>query len=125
MKQKIVQCVPNFSEGKDQILIEKIVEPLKNKSGFKLVSYESDKDYNRTVVTLIGDPEKMLDPLISFFDLAKNLIDMNHQTGEHPRMGAVDVVPFIPIENISIEECIDQTMSVSSCLILDVVSLKV
>lgn len=107
MNQRIVQCVPNFSEGKDQSIIEKIVAPLKNKKGFKLVSYESDKDYNRTVVTLIGDPEQMIDPLLEFFDRAKEHINMNHQKGEHPRMGAVDVLPFIPIDNISIDECVE------------------
>ncbi len=107
MKHKIVQCVPNFSEGIDKDKIEKIIEPLKNKKGFKLISYEADQNYNRTVVTLIGDPYMMIEPLLDFFKVARDLIDMNHQKGEHPRMGAVDVVPFIPIENIDIEECID------------------
>lgn len=104
---KIVQCVPNISEGRDLEKIERIVEPLKNQDGFKLVSYEPDKDYNRTVITLIGDPDKMMMPLISFFKQAMDLIDMNLHHGEHPRMGAVDVCPFIPISNITIEECVD------------------
>ncbi len=103
--KKIVQCVPNFSEGIRKNIIEKIVEPLKNKDGFKLVSYESDQDYNRTVVTIIGDPESMILPLVNFFEQALIHIDMNHQKGQHPRMGAVDVVPFIPIENMTKEEC--------------------
>jgi glutamate formiminotransferase len=111
--RKIVQCVPNFSEGIKKDVIEKIVEPLKNKSGFKLISYESDEDYNRTVVTLIGDPNDMIKPLIEFFEQALLHIDMNHQKGEHPRMGAVDVVPFIPIQNITIDECIDVVKSLS------------
>ncbi len=105
--KKIVQCVPNFSEGKNLEIIEKIVEPLKNQKGFKLISVESDKDYNRTVVTIIGDANEMINPLLNFFEQAKNLIDMNFQKGEHPRMGAVDVVPFIPIENITIKECVE------------------
>lgn len=105
--KKIVQCVPNFSEGIKKDVIEKIVEPLKNQKGFKLISYESDQDYNRTVVTIIGNPEAMILPLINFFEQALIHIDMNFQKGQHPRMGAVDVVPFIPIENITINECIE------------------
>lgn len=104
MKQ-IVQCVPNFSEGKDLEKIEKIIAPLKDQPGFKLVSYEPDQDYHRTVVTLIGDPEAMIDPLVHFFKEARDLIDMNVHQGEHARMGAVDVVPFIPIQNIKMSEC--------------------
>lgn len=104
---RIVQCVPNISEGRDLNIIEKIVAPLKNQEGFKLISYEPDKDYHRTVITLIGDPDKMIMPLIKFFELALKYIDMNHHQGEHPRMGAVDVVPFIPISAITIEECVE------------------
>ncbi|MFW6319308.1 MAG: glutamate formimidoyltransferase [Bacillota bacterium] len=105
--KKIVQCVPNFSEGKNKDKIEKIVEPLKKQKGFNLVSYEADADYNRTVVTLLGDPDAMLEPLYAFVEKARDLIDMNHQKGEHPRMGAVDVIPFIPIENITMDACVD------------------
>ncbi len=105
--ETIVQCVPNFSEGKDKDKIEKIVEPLKNQKGFKLVSYEADQDYNRTVVTLLGDPKQMKEPLLAFVKRARDLIDMNKQTGEHPRMGAVDVIPFIPIQNIDMDTCSD------------------
>ncbi|MDY0074413.1 MAG: glutamate formimidoyltransferase [Acholeplasmataceae bacterium] len=110
---KIVQCVPNISEGRNLEKIKKIIEPLQNQNGFKLISYEPDKDYNRTVITLIGDPESMIIPLISFFERAKDLIDMNQHSGQHPRMGAVDVVPFIPIQNISIEECINYAKSLA------------
>jgi len=105
--ERVVQCVPNFSEGKDQALIEKIVEPLKNQEGFALVSYEPDKDYNRTVVTLLGDPDAMKEPLIRFVQKAEELIDMNEHSGEHPRMGAVDVLPFIPISGIDMDTCVD------------------
>lgn len=105
--KKIVQCVPNFSEGIRTDIIEKIVSPLRNKFGFKLISYESDKDYNRTVVTLIGDPDDMIEPLINFYEQAMLHIDMNQQKGQHPRMGAVDVLPFIPIDNITVRECVE------------------
>jgi glutamate formiminotransferase len=103
---RIVQCVPNFSEGKDLAKVEEIVSVLKNKEGFNLVSYEPDKDYNRTVVTLLGDPDKIIDALIPFTGKCLELIDMNFQTGEHSRMGAVDVIPFIPIQDVTMEECI-------------------
>lgn len=104
---RIVQCVPNISEGKDIQKINYIIEPLKHVDGFKLISAEPDQNYHRTVITLIGDPEKMIDPLLEFFKRALESIDLNQHQGEHPRMGAVDVLPFIPISNITIEECVN------------------
>ncbi len=103
----IVQCVPNISEGRNLDIIETIVEPLKNQNGFTLVSYEPDKDYNRTVITLIGEPQAMMKPLMKFIELAHQHIDMRNHEGEHPRMGAVDVLPFIPIEGIDMDACVD------------------
>jgi glutamate formiminotransferase len=114
--QKIVQCVPNISEGKNLDLINYIVEPLKNKKGFELISVEPDQNYHRTVITLIGDPEFMIEPLIEFFGRAIEKIDLNHHIGEHPRMGAVDVLPFIPISGIKIEECIAYAHQISQQL---------
>lgn len=105
--KRIVQCVPNFSEGRDKTIIDEIVSPLKNIDGFKLIGYEPDKDYNRTVVTLLGDPDAMIQPLLTFFKKAQQLIDMRKHKGEHARMGAIDVVPFIPINGVTIDECID------------------
>lgn len=104
---KIVQCVPNISEGIDLAKIEYITEPLKNKEGFKCISVEPDKDYNRSVITLLGDPEKMIEPLVEFYGRALEKINMNEHKGEHPRMGAVDVCPFIPIADIKVEACIE------------------
>lgn len=104
--KKIVQCVPNFSEGNNLQIIKKIIKPLQNKEGFLFIGYEPDKDYNRTVVTLLGDPEKMIEPLTLFYEKALKYIDMNNHKGQHPRMGAVDVTPFIPINNITIDECV-------------------
>ncbi|MFW5913583.1 MAG: glutamate formimidoyltransferase [Bacillota bacterium] len=105
--QKVVQCVPNISEGRDRERIETIVAPLKGKSGFTLVSYEPDADYNRTVITLIGDPDAMKEPLMEMVQRASALIDMNSHEGQHPRMGAVDVMPFIPISGIDMDSCIE------------------
>lgn len=104
---QIVQCVPNISEGKDKEKIKRIIKPLQNKEGFKFISVEADKDYNRSVITLLGDPNKMIEPLLQFIKLALDEIDMNKHQGEHPRMGAVDVIPFIPISNITLKECND------------------
>jgi len=111
--RKIVQCVPNFSEGRDHIKIEKIVDTLKNIDGFKMVSYEPDSDYNRTVVTLLGDPEKIIEGLIPFVGEVLKHVDLNHQEGQHPRMGAVDVIPFIPIENTTLEDCVQYANDVA------------
>ncbi len=102
----IVQCVPNISEGRDLDAINYITEVLKNQPGFKLISVEPDKDYHRSVITLIGDPEAMIEPLIKFYGRVLEKIDMNKHKGEHPRMGAVDVCPFIPIADVTIEDCV-------------------
>ncbi|MFP4186914.1 MAG: glutamate formimidoyltransferase [Acholeplasmataceae bacterium] len=104
---RIVQCVPNLSEGRDRAKIERIVAPLKDGKGFKLVRVEPDQDYNRTVITLLGDPESMIGPLEAFFERAKQEIDMKKHQGEHPRMGAIDVVPFIPIAGVRITDCVE------------------
>ncbi len=104
MKQ-IVQCVPNFSEGRDLDKIEKIVSVLDDE-GYKLISYEPDGDYNRTVVTLLGEPKAIIKGLLKMTSQCIDLIDMNNQSGQHPRMGAIDVIPFISISNITMEECV-------------------
>lgn len=104
--KKIVECVPNFSEGRDLDKIERIVAPFKNHPDFKMISYEPDGDYNRTVVTLIGEAEAIISALIPFVENCIREIDMNFQSGEHPRIGAVDVIPFIPVLNMTIEDCI-------------------
>lgn len=104
---KIVQCVPNFSEGKDLEKIERIVAPLKGKDGVKLVGVEPDAAYNRVVVTVIGEPQAVKNAIVEAIGVATQEIDLNHHVGEHKRMGATDVVPFIPISNMSIEEAIE------------------
>ncbi|MCL2323333.1 MAG: glutamate formimidoyltransferase [Oscillospiraceae bacterium] len=104
---KIVQCVPNFSEGKDKEKIERIVCTLKYKEGFKLVNYEPDPNYNRTVVTLIGDLYAIKNALIPFVEVIESEIDMNLHKGEHLRMGALDVLPFVPINDVTMDECIE------------------
>ncbi|MBN2394915.1 MAG: glutamate formimidoyltransferase [Candidatus Atribacteria bacterium] len=112
-KKQIVECVPNFSEGKDLTKIEKIVDPLKHKKGIKLLGYERDEDYNRLVVTVIGEPEPLKEAIIESMGVAIEVIDMRKHQGQHPRMGAIDVVPFIPIKNFSIDEAISLSKEVA------------
>ncbi len=101
---QIFQCVPNFSEGRDLNKLEKILNAFRGKEGVRLLDYSSDKDHNRSVVTLIGDYEGLKKALVEAIGLAVELIDMTLHEGQHPRMGCVDVIPFIPIKNATIEE---------------------
>ncbi len=104
--EKIVECVPNFSEGRNTEVIEAIAGAARSVPGAHLLSAESDKDYNRTVVTLIGSPEGILEAAFRATRTAAELIDMRHHKGEHPRLGATDVVPFVPVAGVSMEECV-------------------
>jgi glutamate formiminotransferase len=101
---KIVECVPNFSEGKDLDKIEKIVECFRGKDGVKLLDYSNDVSHNRCVVTVVGEPKALKTAIVASVEKAVELIDLNLHHGQHPRMGAVDVIPFIPVKNITIEE---------------------
>ncbi|MDU1890260.1 MAG: glutamate formimidoyltransferase [Dysgonomonas sp.] len=103
---KIVECVPNFSEGRDLEKVEKIAGAFRAKEGVKLLDYSTDKDHNRMVVTVVGEPEALKKAVIEAIGIAVENIDLNKHKGQHPRMGAVDVVPFIPIRNVSMEEAI-------------------
>jgi len=103
---KIVQCVPNFSEGISLDKIEKIVDSFRGAAGVKLLDYSSDKDHNRTVVTIAGEPAAVKNAVIKAVEAASKLIDLTKHEGQHPRMGATDVVPFIAIKNMSDEEMI-------------------
>ncbi len=107
MVSKIVECVPNFSEGRDLDKIEKIVQPLRGKANVKLLNYEADKDYNRVVVTVMGEPQAVKNAVLEAIGVATELIDLNVHEGQHSRMGATDVVPFIPIKNMTTEECVE------------------
>lgn len=103
---RIVECVPNFSEGRDSDKINRIMDVIKRDESIKLVNYESDADYNRTVVTLIGDPDKMIDLILKMTEVCLKEIDLNKHSGEHARMGAIDVIPFIPINDVKMSECV-------------------
>lgn len=103
---KIMECVPNFSEGRDLQKIDRIVAPFRARAGVKLLDYSNDEDHNRLVVTVVGEPEPLRDAVLEAIGVAVELIDLNHHQGQHPRMGAVDVVPFIPIKGVSMDEAI-------------------
>ena len=103
---KIIECVPNFSEGRDLEKIDKIISPFRARAGVKLLDYSNDEDHNRLVVTLVGEPEALRDAIIEAVGVAVALIDLNHHAGQHPRMGAVDVIPFIPIKNTTMDEAV-------------------
>ena len=104
---KIVECVPNFSEGQRQEVIEAIAKEIKGVEKVRLLAYESDKDHNRSVFTFIGEPEGVRKAVFSAISKASELIDMNKHEGEHPRIGATDVVPFIPISEVSMDDCVN------------------
>lgn len=104
---KIVECVPNFSEGKDQAKLDKILNAIKSVEGVTLLDWEKDADHNRSVVTIAGEPEKVKIAVYNAVEAAIQVIDLTKHKGEHPRMGATDVVPFVPISDITMEECIE------------------
>lgn len=110
---KIMECVPNFSEGRDLEKIDKIVSPFRAKAGVKLLDYSNDEDHNRLVVTVVGEPEALKAAVIEAIGVAVGLIDLNHHKGQHPRMGAVDVVPFIPIKGCTMEDAIAASKEVA------------
>lgn len=101
---RIVECVPNFSEGRDLDKIEKIVDSFRGKKDVKLLDYSNDESHNRCVVTVVGEPGPLKEAVIEAIGKAVELIDMTKHEGQHPRMGAVDVVPFIPIKNVTVDE---------------------
>lgn len=103
---KIVECVPNFSEGRNEHTFEQMKKSLSGIQNCKLLSFEPDADYNRVVVTIAGDEHGILEGALAISRTAAQLIDMTKHKGEHPRMGAIDVVPFVPVKNIKMQECV-------------------
>ncbi len=103
---KIVECVPNFSEGRRKDVIDEILFPFNDQKGCHLFDARADEDHNRLVVSLAGDPEAIQNALLAAAKKAFSLIDMNTHSGAHPRIGALDVVPFTPLKNITMEECV-------------------
>lgn len=104
--KRLIECVPNFSEGRDPEKVDAIVRAMSSVPGVYVLDREMDVDHNRSVITLAGDPEAVGEAAVLGTGRAMELIDMNHHTGAHPRVGATDVIPFIPIEGVTIEDCI-------------------
>jgi len=104
--QKLVECVPNFSEGRDRKIIDAIANEISTTADVKLLDVDPGADTNRTVVTFIGSPEGVLEAAFKAISKAAELIDMRQHHGAHPRMGATDVCPFIPVSGVTVEECI-------------------
>lgn len=106
MLKQLVECVPNISEGRDQAKIEAIVNEVRQVEGVQLLDVDPGASTNRTVITFVGTPEETVEAAFRLIKKAGELIDMSKQKGEHPRMGATDVCPFVPVANISMEECV-------------------
>ena len=102
--RKLIQSIPNFSEGRDLQKVEKIVDAFRAKKGVRLLDYSTDPDHNRLVVTLIGEPDPLGEAMVESIGTAIELIDMNEHEGRHPRIGCVDVIPFIPLYDATIED---------------------
>ncbi|MDP4223026.1 MAG: glutamate formimidoyltransferase, partial [Bacteroidota bacterium] len=107
MEKRIIECVPNFSEGRDMSIIDQITREIESVEGVKLLDVDPGKDTNRTVVTFVGGPEEVSEAAFRAVKKAAELIDMSKHHGEHPRMGATDVCPFVPVSGISMEETVE------------------
>ena len=103
---QIIECVPNFSAGRDPDTVEKIVDAFRGSQQVKLLDYQQDADHNRSVVTVVGQPDALKKAVIQAVGTAIERIDMRTHQGQHPRMGAVDVVPFIPVKNLTMDEAV-------------------
>ena len=105
--QKVVECVPNFSEGRRQEVIQAIAEAISGVEGVHVLDVESDADHNRSVITFAGAPEPVEEAAFRAIETAARLIDMDRHHGEHPRIGATDVVPFVPIRGVTMQDCVE------------------
>ncbi|MEO0153059.1 MAG: glutamate formimidoyltransferase [candidate division WOR-3 bacterium] len=105
MKMPLIECIPNFSEGRRKDVIEEIVNSVKI-LGIEILDVHSDEDHNRSVITFVGIPNQVEEAILRMFEKAVKLIDLNHHTGTHPRIGAIDVVPLVPIRDVKIEDAV-------------------
>ena len=107
MARQLIECVPNFSEGRRSDVVEAIVEPFRRKKRCVLLDYRADEDHNRLVVSVVGEPEPIQEVLLEAARVAIDHIDLEQHQGGHPRVGAVDVVPFVPLRNTTMESCVE------------------
>lgn len=109
---RIVECVPNFSEGRRREVVDQILAAIASVPGVTLLDAEMDPDHNRSVLTFAGEPEPVMEAAVRAVKKASELIDLNHHSGQHPRMGATDVVPFVPVENVTLDDCAEMARQV-------------
>ncbi|HEY44995.1 MAG TPA: glutamate formimidoyltransferase, partial [Anaerolineae bacterium] len=107
MTPKIIECIPNFSEGRNAEVIDAIQTAIADVAGVHVLDRHSDEDHNRTVITFVGSPEAVPQAAFSAIEIAAELINLDQHRGEHPRIGATDVVPFVPISGVTMDECIE------------------
>jgi glutamate formiminotransferase/formiminotetrahydrofolate cyclodeaminase len=107
MSTPLVECIPNFSEARRPEVVESILQAITSVPQVSVLDRHSDLDHNRTVITMIGPPQAIEEAAFRAIEQAARLIDLNHHTGEHPRIGATDVVPFVPIRDVTMQECIE------------------
>ena len=105
MQKKLIECVPNFSEGRDLAVIKEITDVIEKVEGIKLLDVDPGEATNRTVVTFVGEPEQVMEAAFQAVRKAAELIDMRNHHGAHPRMGATDVCPLVPVAGVTLEEC--------------------
>lgn len=110
---QIVQCVPNISEGRRPEVVERVVDQIRQTPGVQLLDYSSDYDHNRSVITFVGDLASVQEAAFQLTKEAVQLINMEEHQGAHPRIGAVDVIPFIPIEEVTMQECVQAAVSLA------------
>ncbi len=103
--KRIIECVPNFSEGRNQKTIDAIADAIRQTDGCQLLDVDPGASTNRTVYTFVGDPETVIEGALAAARVAKEKIDMRAHTGEHPRFGAMDVCPFVPVAGVTMEDC--------------------
>ena len=104
---KLVECIPNFSEGRDAAVVEQLADTARSIAGVTLLDYSMDASHNRSVFTLVGSPEGIEEAAFALCKKASEVIDMTKHSGEHPRMGATDVVPFVPVKDMDAKECVE------------------
>lgn len=109
---RLVECVPNFSEGRRREVVDQILAAIASVPGVTLLDHEMDPDHNRSVLTFAGEPEPVMEAAVRAVKKASELIDLNQHSGQHPRMGAADVVPFVPVENVTLDDCAEMARQV-------------
>ena len=108
---KLMECIPNISEGRNKDIVETVVNEVRNTAGVALLDYSSDESHNRSVITFVGEPQQVAEAAFRVAERAKALIDLRSHHGEHPRMGAVDVIPFVPISGMEMSECVELSVA--------------